>query len=269
MVKPVIAFEDIVRIADRRPSLESVSFGGDVTGFDDAVAKSGNPVVFQFHHSLGVIEKLATHFGQHPLQVRVGDYSNPEQYHPSKRRFESLTLGTYLAGIRNPASHQDGPTPYAGNQQMPAEVISFLDVPPPTHYRPECFRTPSVWLGGKGSITPLHRDSADNFAFQLAGAKRWTLFPPEEGERLAMSVYEGTGTGGQFAISELNIHDVDHSRYPLFAEATRFAVDVLAGQVLYLPAGWHHHVENLEESLMMNFWLEDTSLSPAFVHLNS
>ena len=32
-------------------------------------------------------------------------------------------------------------------------------------------------------------------------------------------------------------------------------IDLQAGEALYIPAGWFHHVENLETTVAVNWWL--------------
>ena len=132
-------------------------------------------------------------------------------------------------------------------------------------------RKPSIWLGPEGSVTPLHRDSADNFAFHIFGSKRWTLFPPEQHPNLGILALDGLQkTGGEFAISEIDVEDPDLERFPEFEKAKPIELELntRGGEVLFLPAGWHHHVRTLETSLMLNYWVEDPEYSPAFLKNN-
>ena len=42
--------------------------------------------------------------------------------------------------------------------------------------------------------------------------------------------------------------------YPLYAKATPVTFMMYSGEVLYLPRGWTHMVENVTPSLMINTW---------------
>ena len=73
-------------------------------------------------------------------------------------------------------------------------------------------------------------------------------------------------TGGEFAISEIDFEDPDLERFPEFENAKPIQVELNTrggGEVLFLPAGWHHHVRTLDTSLMLNYWVE--IYSPAFL----
>ena len=34
----------------------------------------------------------------------------------------------------------------------------------------------------------------------------------------------------------------------------KIVVDIAPGEILYMPAGWFHHVENADPTIMVNFW---------------
>jgi len=111
---------------------------------------------------------------------------------------------------------------------------------------------PAFWLGVTGSVTPLHKDSTDNFAFQVCGTKRWILFPVRDIPFLYM---ERPLQHTDFATSQVEPKNPQLDRYPLYSNARSIVIDVNAGEMLYLPAGWAHHVENQTTSLMVNYWM--------------
>eukprot|EP00301_Raphidiophrys_heterophryoidea_P019209 c4177_g1_i1.p1 GENE.c4177_g1_i1~~c4177_g1_i1.p1 ORF type:complete len:149 (+),score=33.01 c4177_g1_i1:51-449(+) len=48
-----------------------------------------------------------------------------------------------------------------------------------------------------------------------------------------------------------------HRKFPLFRKAVKTTVEIQAGQMLFLPAGWFHEVEscgNAEGHLAFNYW---------------
>ena len=146
------------------------------------------------------------------------------------------------------------PPPYAGNFRLPQEVLRTWGAGAPGYYDLSRFEPPTVWLGAPHSLTPLHRDSTDNFALQLVGCKRWTIFPPQDAPYLYMSFVDAS-PGGDFATSAVDLRNSDLERFPAFANAHPITFDLHAGEMLYLPMGWSHFVENLELSLMVNYWL--------------
>ena len=50
-------------------------------------------------------------------------------------------------------------------------------------------------------------------------------------------------------------------RYPRLAGSARFEVVQGPGEAIFVPAGWHHEVRNLEDTLSINHnWLNACSL---------
>lgn len=46
----------------------------------------------------------------------------------------------------------------------------------------------------------------------------------------------------------------DLEKFPLYAKATPITFTMNEGEVLYLPRGWAHFVENVTPALMINTW---------------
>jgi hypothetical protein len=122
----------------------------------------------------------------------------------------------------------------------------------------------NVWLGPKGTRTPLHTDPYHNIFCQVLGYKYVRLYPPEATE----SVYpRGVDENG---INESNTSMVeikfdrevegnvvveDGEVFPRFAEWREFMeVIVGPGECLYIPAGWWHYIESLTMSYSVSFW---------------
>eukprot|EP01125_Pyxidicula_operculata_P010406 TRINITY_DN3421_c2_g1_i2.p2 TRINITY_DN3421_c2_g1~~TRINITY_DN3421_c2_g1_i2.p2 ORF type:complete len:194 (-),score=57.74 TRINITY_DN3421_c2_g1_i2:262-843(-) len=59
---------------------------------------------------------------------------------------------------------------------------------------------------------------------------------------------------------------VQNTQYPLIYQATRFEVDILPGQMLYLPCGWFHEVLSFSDvnskengHIALNYWMPPPS----------
>lgn len=122
----------------------------------------------------------------------------------------------------------------------------------------------NIWLGPKGTRTPLHTDPYHNIFCQVVGHKYVRLYPPEVTE----SVYpRGEDENG---INESNTSNVeirlnrrqasnvvveDGESFPLFTAQTNYHEAIVGpGECLYIPAGWWHYIESLTASYSVSFW---------------
>jgi hypothetical protein len=188
-------------------------------------------------------ETLAERFAGLRVRARVGNYVKAA--FSKKRESLDLTLAEYFVLLERSTS---GLPPYLGNQKLPA-LDALCDWPP--YFRD--FKELKVWLGPAGTVTPLHCDYDDNLLAQVWGAKRIILFPPHYAENLYLWESNPVLFGSQFD-PEVS----DFSKFPL-ARAVKGCQCVLqAGEMLYLPAGWFHHVRAMSFSLSSNMWAKGT-----------
>lgn len=221
--------------------------------FVNSIVPAGYPAVFERtvdDHSQDVLGLFRAQYGHLPLKVRVADYDSPQSY-VHDRKYVPMTLAEYLDYL---ADCRESPPKYAGNQPLPAELATCCGVVPPTFYPGNSFEPPAFWLGATHSITPLHKDSTDNFSFQIMGEKHWTLFPVRDIPKLAMSRPD-LSDDMDFAVSNFDLRPVTVTHTLRHSRAQPITLTVRAGQMLYLPAGWAHYVETLSMSLTINYWL--------------
>ena len=111
-----------------------------------------------------------------------------------------------------------------------------------------------VWVGTE-SIAAAHYDVPSNLACCVLGARRFTLFPPEQIHNLYPGPLEPT-PGGQ-VITMVDLKDPDFERFPRVRRALEAAVvvDLQPGDAVYYPSMWWHQVEALSPfNIMINFW---------------
>lgn len=134
----------------------------------------------------------------------------------------------------------------------------------------------NLWIGDERSVTSTHRDPYENIYLVLKGSKTFTLFPPVDEITLpTQQVLTGdyafdASTGGFSTI----LHEdrpripwvsVDPllpraelvERHPFYEYATPRTVTVHEGEILYLPSGWYHHVQQ-----ECGTWDEDGARAP-------
>ena len=101
----------------------------------------------------------------------------------------------------------------------------------------------SLWLGPKGTVTPLHHDGTNIFFAQIHGRKQFLLAAPREARILECA-------RGYYADVDPEAPDLD--RYPWWNDVTLHRVVLAPGEVLFLPVGWWHHVRSLDVSISLS-----------------
>jgi len=116
----------------------------------------------------------------------------------------------------------------------------------------------SIWMGTRTRIA-AHNDIPDNLACVAVGRRRFTLFPHEQFRNLYLGPVDNTPAGR--AVSMVDFHSPDLVAHPRFADALAHAqvAELDAGDALYIPAMWWHHVEGIDPfNVLVNYWWRET-----------
>lgn len=101
-------------------------------------------------------------------------------------------------------------------------------------------------LGMRGIITEGHFDAGLNMIAMVRGAKRYLLSPPSVCSCLGLLT-----TGASARHTKLDWSNVSAlSEHAFNCPATEVVVG--AGDVLYVPSYWYHHIVSLDESVQCN-----------------
>lgn len=101
-----------------------------------------------------------------------------------------------------------------------------------------------IWLGPKGTFTPLHHDLTNNFFAQVYGRKRIWLIPPLQ----VLDTYNSFNV-----YCDVDPRRVDYEQFPAMRNVTMLEVIVKPGDCLFIPIGWLHAVESLDTSISITF----------------
>ena len=161
-------------------------------------------------------------------------------------------LAQILAKLAEPAREERLATIYVGSTPVDDWLPGFRadnDVALPV-------RDPlaSFWLGSQARIS-AHFDFPDNLACVVAGARRFTLLPPDQIGNLYVGPLDNTPSGQ--AISLVDFADPDLVRHPRFAGALEHARSAVLdpGDAIRIPSMWWHHIESLARfNLLVNYW---------------
>lgn len=120
----------------------------------------------------------------------------------------------------------------------------------------------SIWLGNRSRIA-AHYDFPNNIACSVVGRRRVTLFPPEQAKNLYVGPLEFTPSGQP--ISLVDSCQPDFINFPKYQAAldSSFSVELEAGDAVFIPSMWWHHIEALESfNVLVNYWWRST---PAYL----
>ena len=214
-----------------------------------AHGKEGQPAILKFDKCTSHEAEVALEqeFGNRSVAVRHGDYGSPEHYVAHRNEIQ-MTIGGFLAS----ASSSDHL--YMANQQASFAFLRALTGSILDDLGGEAmFEEPTIWLGRTGAVTPLHKDSTDNFAFHVFGKKKWILFSPSDAPLLKLRNVNDR-PDSEFCVSSHDLREPGVLQGLIDLSACPTTCQVGTGECLYIPAGWSHFVETEELTLMVNIW---------------
>eukprot|EP01119_Soliformovum_irregulare_P007162 TRINITY_DN19563_c0_g1_i1.p1 TRINITY_DN19563_c0_g1~~TRINITY_DN19563_c0_g1_i1.p1 ORF type:complete len:240 (+),score=46.42 TRINITY_DN19563_c0_g1_i1:2-721(+) len=176
-------------------------------------------------------------------------------YNTPKFKQAMVPLGAYIESFINDDQDETKFQPYMAQFDLLDEVPELKDdIITPDYINVEdcALERCNMWIGPRGTITPLHRDPQHNIFAQIVGSKRFRLYNPSDEAKL----YPGSGTlKNTTRISNIETpSDSDRKLYPEFAKATPIEGIVNEKELLFIPRGWWHHVRSLQPSISVNFW---------------
>jgi len=131
----------------------------------------------------------------------------------------------------------------------------------------------NFWMGDSGAVTSMHKDPYENIYCVVRGQKNIILHPPTDlpwvpYKKYKPAVYKYFEEFRKFeivkcdddspevpwvAVDPLN---PDLETFPDYANATKIQVTLGAGDLLYLPSFWFHHLTQSDDVIAVNFWYD-------------
>jgi lysine-specific demethylase 8 len=161
-------------------------------------------------------------------------------------RYEQIRFGEWLDGLLS-----GSPPPYYMMFHV-AELLPELadDLRIPSFCPPAPWWQVRFWMSPANTGSPMHQDLPDNLFTQLIGRKRVILVPPRDSWRM----YRQPLTSHLPQYSRVDAENPDLVRFPRFARARTITVDLMPGDLLYLPRFWWHQVRSRDFSVSVNQW---------------
>lgn len=192
-------------------------------------------------------DHFRTRFGHVEVEItdhRASDEEYERNFAAHRRR---VTFAEYVTMLergdgndhylvaRNHALDLPGLRPLYDDFHCPA---GFLD--PLTPERPYV----RLWLGPRGTLTPLHCDNRNVLFAQVTGRKHVKLVPPYFLPR----IYNDDG-----CYSPVALEAVDYERFPAMRGVPVLETVLEPGECLFIPLGWWHWVRSLDVAASLTF----------------
>jgi len=115
-------------------------------------------------------------------------------------------------------------------------------------------KMPSMFAGGKGSITHMHFDiDLPNLIHtQFIGRKRVLLFPNKERNKLYRKPFEVLSLADFSNYYDTSKSKIDITKFPALELTQGYDVILEHGDTLFMPSGYWHHMEYLESGFAMS-----------------
>lgn len=168
-------------------------------------------------------------------------------------------LRKVLDDIEHHLDDRDPPPLYVGSTTIDACLPGLRTANDIVFEDPAIVPLASIWLGNP-SVIPTHYDAPNNLACSVVGARRFTLFPPDQIDNLYPGPLDPTPGGQPTAM--VDIVNPDFDRYPRFRDALAAAqvADLEPGDALFIPSMWWHQVDATGcFNVLMNYWWSTAS----------
>ncbi|RYG49769.1 cupin-like domain-containing protein [archaeon] len=106
----------------------------------------------------------------------------------------------------------------------------------------------NMWLGPGGTVSCLHWDAPHNLLAQVFGRKRIRLYAPLATRDMYAADAPMQNT------SRVDVECVDAAQFPHFPATPDYDFILEAGDMVYIPPGWWHHVRSLDAACSLSFW---------------
>ncbi len=104
------------------------------------------------------------------------------------------------------------------------------------------------FMGGKGSLSPIHSDYATTIFIQIEGTKKWTFYP------INQRIFLGPRARRyNYFYTSADPYNLKDTRFPLLKHATPFELMLYPGDVLYFPSLLWHQVENVSDTIAVSY----------------
>lgn len=237
--------------------------------FHEIFRKTSTPVIipFKYMRHLGVLTKgwtLKDLRKEFPYEPKIAkktalmrqDY-NQNGFYRGKRDVDfgpalwKLEQDTHIVYGASGTGNRNIPR----NMKLPPSELAKFNISFPPFLPSSEFQPPTMWMGTTSADTKMHHDCCDNWVSHIQGTKRWFIAPPTDSRKLWPNACVGKHTALCWSPLKFPFRkNLTPKERAMKEKLDYIDVDVNAGEMLYLPAGWWHMISNRGPTIMINFW---------------
>jgi hypothetical protein len=141
------------------------------------------------------------------------------------------------------------------------EILPFLSCSYGTNF----MDINNMWWSSGGTKSVIHNDDQDNVNCLFEGQKRMIFWHPSDKAKIESDVcgwvdadverqtnprYEAYGAFG----GKIDVDKVDLETYPMWGKLKWWDAPMEAGDCLFIPTAWYHHVRSTGRNIAANVW---------------
>ncbi|WP_434420377.1 cupin-like domain-containing protein [Nannocystis pusilla] len=209
-----------------------------------------------FKHNKWTLDFFAANFGHETVGIERfepgerGEGKNSPQDYVKHLKFQDMKVGELIRILKEKPDHMYYMAQHPFRRCFKGLRADIHENPYLRHcikYIPGAHMDSYLWIGPRGTMTPLHQDPMPNFLIQLVGRKLVYLFPPEQARK---NLYIGQFERPSF--SPVNVEAPDLEAYPNYRDCTPYRTVIEPGEMLHIPRNWGHAVRSLDISISIS-----------------
>jgi len=186
------------------------------------------------------MDYLLHNYGDEVVEIQEGRMADPEYEINSTKLKSTISMSKFIKRILDTGDTNDfymTANNFSIRNTRLGDVLKTLENIPDYCTPPTAdSHTAHLWVGPKGTLTPLHHDESGIIHPNLHGSKRWIMISPN----YCTYLYNHVGV-----FSEVNIFDIDYNKFPKMRDVHVMDVVVNEGEAIFIPINWWHAVQSL------------------------
>ncbi|MEZ4685308.1 MAG: cupin-like domain-containing protein [Bacteroidia bacterium] len=192
-------------------------------------------------------------FGESTVQVAEGKkwVSSKKPGYAAKFEYREVSVAEYIDGIQADPPKTDYLRFYPFFDKHPQLIkdLGMSMIYPMSDMKNKNRVKGRLFIGPKGTSTPIHHAPVSNLFVEVSGRKKWEIISPV----YTPFIYPVPTRTAYFA-AKADFRDPLGPDFPLFKYCDKIVVTLEAGDILFTPRFWWHGVSNVDATIAVSLW---------------